>query len=155
MKKSAEKKPMGRPTKYTQELADRICSELAQGKSLRTVCKGKDMPSTVTVFSWFRTHPDFLSQYARAKEESADAMAEEILDISDDGVATVKGSAEKKSGAVAQMVRLQVDTRKWIMSKMKPKKYGDKVDVTSGGERIQTNAIVLQDFGKKDAADSQ
>jgi hypothetical protein len=80
------------------------------------------MPSTVTVFSWLRTHEEFLNQYTRAKEESADALTDEMLDIADD----VEGDSQRD--------RLRVDTRKWIASKLKPKKYGDKLehDVSGG-----------------------
>lgn len=127
---------MARPTDYTQDLADQICEELAIGRSLRSVCGDEGMPTVKTIFNWFRKYPEFLQQYARAKEESADAMAEEILDLSDGAISVIKGGPEKKSSALAQAVRLQVDTRKWIMSKMKPKKYGDKLDVTSGGEKL-------------------
>jgi hypothetical protein len=114
--------PAGRPSDYTQELADRICAQLSDGKSLRSVCKADDMPSTVTVFSWLRTHEEFLNQYTRAKEESADALTDEMLDIADD----VEGDSQRD--------RLRVDTRKWIASKLKPKKYGDKLehDVSGG-----------------------
>lgn len=129
---------MARPSDYTQELADRICHLLSEGVSLRTVCLGEDMPSRQTVFTWMRTHKEFLDQYARAKEESADAMAEDILDLSDGAIDVIKHGAEKKSGALAQAVRLQVDTRKWFMSKMKPKKYADKLDLTTNGKDIPT-----------------
>lgn len=139
-----QKKPMGRPTKYTQELADAICAELAQGKSLRTVCgtgdgldtpKQKVMPSVATVFNWFRVHPDFLEQYTRAKEESADAMADEVIDIADDGhndwMVRRYGSQEAwvENGEAINRSKLRVETRKWLMAKMKPKKYGDKLDL--------------------------
>lgn len=76
----------GRPTTYTQELADSICERLAQGESLRTACKDDKMPCVASVFNWMRTHPEFLEQYTRAKQESADAMAEDVIDISDNGV---------------------------------------------------------------------
>lgn len=132
----------GRPSKYSQELADKLCEGLALGKSLRTVCKSDDMPSVVTVFSWMRKHPEFLNQYTRAKEESADAMADEMLDISDNGsndwMQVHKGNYEgwQVNGEAIQRSRLRVETRKWLMAKMKPKKYGDAIDVTSGGEKI-------------------
>lgn len=144
-----EKNKGGRPTKYTQHLADAICHELAAGKSLRTVCTNPKMPAMSSVFLWLRTYKEFSEQYARAKQESADAMAEEILDLSDDAIALIKGSAEKKSGALAQAVRLQVDTRKWIMSKMKPKKYGDKLDVTSDGKPLPIPILGGQSVTKK------
>lgn len=129
-------KKLGRPTIFTQELADKICDQLSEGISLRTVCLADDMPSKQTVFSWMRTQKGFVDQYARAKEESADAMAEEILDIADETFETIKHGAEKKSSAYAQAHRIRIDTRKWIMSKMKPKKYGDKLDVTSDGKAL-------------------
>lgn len=106
---------MGRPSDYTQELADRICQGLADGFSLRTVCLAEDMPNKASVFRWLRIHKEFSDQYARAKEEAAELYAEDMLEISDD-----------LSGDV-QRDRLRVDTRKWIASKLKPKKYGDKI----------------------------
>lgn len=136
IRKRAPRKGEGRPSKYSKELADRICEKLSEGISLRTVCLDEEMPSAATVFTWLRTKQEFLEQYTRAKEASSDAMAEEILDLSDGAIAVIKSGAEKKSSALAQAVRLQVDTRKWIMSKMKPKKYGDKLDLTSAGEAL-------------------
>lgn len=112
---------MSRPSDYTQELADEICSQLSDGKSLRAVCRQDLMPSATTIFSWMRLHPTFLEQYARAKESSADAMADDILDIADD------------KDEDAQSRRVRIDARKWIASKLKPKKYGDKIDTTISG----------------------
>lgn len=117
----------GRPSKYTQNLADSICQELAMGKSLRTVCKGSDMPEVKTIFNWFRAYPEFLQQYTRAKEESADAFVEEMQDLADE-VQLDKDAINK--------ARLQIDTRKWVSSKLKPKKYGEKLDVTTDGKPL-------------------
>lgn len=148
----------GRPTTYSQKLADEICEQLALGDSLRTVCKEDKMPSLATIFNWFRKYPEFLEQYARAKQESADFMAEEILDISDNGVNDwmEKHYGEETTwvtnGEALQRSRLRVDTRKWLMSKMKPKKYGEKMDVTSDGKAIKGNSIVFTNF--KDEAES-
>lgn len=139
----------GRPTKYTQRLADEICAELALGKSLRTVCKPDAMPSVKTIFNWFRIYPDFLQQYTRAKQESADAMADEILDIADDGsndwmAITRKDESEawQLNGEHVQRSRLRIDTRKFLMAKMKPKVYGEKLDITSDGEKMEAGQIV-------------
>jgi hypothetical protein len=128
---------MGRPTKYTPELCDLICTQLAAGMSLRTVCEPKSMPSAVSVFAWMRKYPDFLKQYARAKVESADALVEEMLDIADDGrndwmeVFDKEGECVgyKVNGEHVQRSKLRVDTRKWAASKLSPKKYGDKLDL--------------------------
>ena len=138
----------GRPTLYTQDLADRICQELSEGRSLRTICLQDDLPDARTVFRWLRTNEQFCQQYARAKEESTDAMSEDILALSDGAIDVIKGGAEKKSSALGQAVRLQVDTRKWIMSKMKPKKYGDKLDMTSDGKAITVELISYAKTGE-------
>jgi hypothetical protein len=128
--------PAGRPSEYTQEIADRICAELSDGKSLRTVCRADDMPSCVTVFSWFRRYPEFLSQYTRAKEESADAMTDESLEIADDArndwmeLHGKDGSVNYQvNGEHIQRSRLRIETRKWYASKLKPKKYGEKLEL--------------------------
>src|SRR5688572_22965809 len=75
---------MGRPSDYTPELADAICARLADGESLRSVCQSDEMPDKRTVFRWLRTNDEFRHQYTRAKEESADALSDEMLDIADD-----------------------------------------------------------------------
>lgn len=130
----------GRPSDYTKELADSICALLSEGISLRSVCKDETLPDKSTVFRWLREHKEFQDQYARAKEESADAMAEDTIDIADDGtndyMTITKGnkSYEVVNGEAIQRSRLRVETRKWLMAKMKPKKYGDKLDVTSDGK---------------------
>ncbi len=128
---------VGRPSEYRQEIADKICEELALGKSLRTVCSSEETPSIATVFKWMRDYPEFLNQYARAKEESTDALAEEIQDISDDALNDALAGGENKAvNAIVNAHRMRIDTRKWLMSKMKPKKYGDKMDVTTDGKPL-------------------
>lgn len=147
-----EERKVGRPSIFSPELADKICHELALGKSMRTVCAPDSMPDMSTVFRWLRKDEEFCKQYARAKEESADAMAEEILDIADDGsndfMLLVKGDNEYvvENKEWTNRSKLRVDTRKWIMSKLKPKKYADKLDVTSGGEVIKGNSINFNSF---------
>lgn len=96
------------------------------------------MPCVASVFNWLRTYPEFLAQYTRAKEEAADAFVEEMLDISDDGRNDWMEKLGKDgepigwqlNGEHVNRSRLRVDTRKWIASKLKPKKYGDKVALT-------------------------
>ncbi len=150
--KSKEPRKVGRPSKYSLELADSICARLAEGESMRTVCKREEMPSLETVFRWIREKSDFREQYARAKEESADALSDEILDIADDGsndwMEIHKGgyTATVVDQEAVQRSKLRVETRKWLASKMKPKKYGDKVDLTSDGKAIEGNTIVFKKF---------
>lgn len=144
----------GRPSDFTQEYADLICERIANGASMRAACKDADMPGLASVFQWLRLYPEFAEQYARATKERSEAMAEEIMDISDDGTNDwmedqyMKGKTPgwKVNGEAVQRSKLRVETRKWLMSKMIPKKYGDKVDVTSDGKAIEGNTIILKDF---------
>lgn len=90
------------------------------------------MPDASTVFRWLRTDDEFRKQYARAKEESADALVEEMLDISDEAsndwmeVHDPDNPGYRLNGEAINRSRLRVDTRKWVASKLKPKKYGDR-----------------------------
>ncbi len=132
------KHPGGRPSEYTQEIADRICNELSEGISLRTVCLADDMPDKTTVFRWIRQNEEFRNQYARAKEESADAQHEVLMDLGDNAIDLSQSVDPKASSAVVQAVKLKADNLKWSMSKMKPKKYGDKIDVMTDGKALPT-----------------
>ena len=132
MTKETVKNKGGRPTDYTPELADLICSQLSDGDSMRTVCKQGSMPNTATVFKWLRTNQEFNDQYVKAKEESADALTDEILDIADNcnnDWMVNNGDSEgyRMNGEAVQRSRLRIDSRKWLASKLKPKKYGDKI----------------------------
>jgi transposase-like protein len=149
----------GRPTKYSQELADDICAQLAEGRSLKSVCKDESVPSTQTIFTWFRKYPDFLDKYARAKEESADAMAEEILDIADDGQNDWMERLDNNGNSIGWQVngehiqrsRVRIDTRKWLASKLKPKKYGDKIEVENKDQNMTLRVIYGTDDKSKKA----
>lgn len=133
----------GRPELWSQDLADQFCGLIAIGYSLRTACREEAMPSPSTVYRWIRQHEGFREQYARACEDRVDAMSEDILDIADDGSNDFM-EVERKDGSTYEVVnsealqrsRLRVDTRKWLMAKVKPKKYGDKLDLTSDGEKL-------------------
>lgn len=90
------------------------------------------MPCTTTVFVWLSKNAEFAEQYARAKTESADAFAEDMLDIADDSeddITIDEDGVPRVNHENIQRARLRVDTRKWLASKLKPKKYGDKVAV--------------------------
>lgn len=130
----------GRPSDFTQEIADVICEQLADGESLRKICLGEDMPSKSAVFRWLLDRPDFRDQYARAREAQADAIADEILDIADDGSNDFMGEDEKYNGDAVQRSRLRVDARKWFAGKLAPKKYGDSTMVKhadADGEKLE------------------
>lgn len=124
---------MGRPSDFTQELADLICEELADGKSLRSICENPALPNRATVARWLSARPEFRDQYARARELQADALMDDILTIADDrsNDISVVGEEGKEreivDHEVIQRSRLKVETRMKLAGKLAPKKYGDKL----------------------------
>lgn len=151
-----EKKPIGRPTIYTPELADSICDLIITGKSLNSICFSEDMPDKAQVFRWLAKYPDFRDKYALASEERTESQKEVLDDIGDNAIYESKVVDPKAANAVVAAWKLKADNLKWTMSKMKPKKYGDGLDLTSKGEKLTSgNTIVFQDFSKKDETESQ
>lgn len=146
-------KPKGRPTLLTYPLVNKICARLAEGESLRGICADKDMPDKATVMRWLAANTEFRDQYARAREVQADFWAEQIIEISDtpvEGVRTEDGKDGTKTVREDMLGhrRLQVDTRKWLMARMAPKKYGDRLtQEVSGpaGGPIQTQEVSPRD----------
>lgn len=116
----------GRPLEFNQEIADEICERLADGESLRRICLDERMPPRRTVFGWLMNPKleQFKHQYTYARELQAENFADEMTDIAD------LGEVDRDHN---NRDRLRIDTRKWIASKLKPKKYGDKVEVEHSG----------------------
>lgn len=139
-----QKKNNGRPSIYSEELANKICTRLASGESLRRICLDEGMPEARTVHYWLvdGKHESFFQQYARARAIQAEQMFDEILDIADDGendyMTITKGNEtyNVEDREVTNRSRLRVDSRKWYLSKVLPKKYGDKLDLTTDGEKL-------------------
>lgn len=123
---------------FTQEIADIICERIAEGESVRKICQDDAMPAMSTIFKWLNDHKTFSEQYARAREAQADKMADEILEIADDGRndTYIDGDGrERTDQEVIGRSKLRVDARKWLASKMAPKKYGDRVDVGNAEDK--------------------
>jgi hypothetical protein len=129
--------PAGRPSEFRSQTAEFICLRIANGESLRKICLDPDMPASSTVFKWLGEQKEFSEQYARAREAQMEVMAQEIVDIADDNSEDSQfddnGNTRINSEFV-QRSKLRVDTRKWLMSKLAPKKYGEKVDLNHSGE---------------------
>lgn len=120
---------MARPTKYNQEIADQICYLVeTEAMGMKKICDThSELPAFRTVFYWLTENKEFLQQYTRAREGQADSIADKMLEIAFE---------PSKNLTAAQDKRTQIDALKWIASKLKPKKYGDKMDVTTDGEKI-------------------
>ena len=116
-------KKRGRPTTYNRKIADCILDRIVQGESVRGICRDDDMPNAGTVFRWLARHEEFSQQYARAKEESAEADQDRLDEIAEK---VLDGELEPQAARVA------ADIIKWSASKKRPKKYGDRLAV--GGD---------------------
>ena len=139
------KKNNGRPALYNKKLRDEICSRLADGESLRSICRDSHIPHRDTINRWIIENrgevvkdgvvveQGFYDHYSRAKDVCLDNMADEILEISDDGTNDyVKKLSEKGNEFVivdhehVNRSRLRVESRKWYLSKLAPKRYGSE-----------------------------
>ena len=140
----------GRPTDYNEKIAAEICGRMSCGESLRSICRSDGMPAISSVFLWIAKFPEFSEQYKLAMASRADALFEEMFDIADDGqndwmeIQDKDGEnvGWKLNGEHVQRSRLRLDTRKWALSKMMPKKYGDKasdLEVDTNDNEININ----------------
>ncbi len=136
---------MGAHSTFTQEAADRICERLEAGESLRKAAKAEGT-TAATVLRWKDQFPEFSKQYARAREIGYNLLADELLEISDDGAGdyedTERGPVAKPE--VVARARLRVDTRKWMLAKMLPKVYGEKLELGSDPDKPLVHKIVRE-----------
>lgn len=126
----ASKKPFGRPTVFTEKLLDQILEEISHGASEYSIFERSEMPCWSAWTKFKRSRPDFIPKYAQAKEDNNEFWEAKImqhaLNESRDQVPDGKGGFKSDNTAVNRD-RLIIDTKKWLMAKMQPKKYGDKV----------------------------
>lgn len=151
-----KKNPGGAPSTYSEHIANVICIRIAEGESLRKILRDEGMPAQSTVYDWLLRHPEFAEQYTRAREEQADSLADEIIDIADEqpeivAVVDKKTGAlieHKLDGAFLQWQKNRIEARKWTAMKLKPKKYGDRVAVegVEGGAAIKTEDASADKF---------
>jgi hypothetical protein len=133
---------MGRPSAFTQEIADAICERMAEGESVRTVCLDEGMPDRSTVHRWLadEDHKSFRDQYARACDARAEKIFEEIIEIADTSVEAEKvttrsdGKQEVTTGDAVERSKLRVDARKWVVARLAPKKYSEKLNIEATGK---------------------
>lgn len=123
---------------FSRELFDRICERMADGESLRAICKGKDMPNKRTVMRWIENDEALQLQYSQAQTLRAEHYFDEIVDIAD-------------SKADPQKTRVQIDARKWVLARMNPKKYGDKFTQELTGEGGGALVVKIVRHGDEDA----
>ena len=114
-KEEIQPKKIGRPSSYNDEMADKIIEHISEGKSLASATQ-YGMPPASTVFRWMEDNEDFRKRYARAREEQAELLVSEIIEIAD----TEEDPAKARN---------RIDARKWAAMKLLPKVYGDRQEV--------------------------
>lgn len=131
---------IGRPTIYSEELADRICDAISSGLSIRAFLRDESFPAMSTIFKWLQEKPAFSEQYRIAREIQAEVLADELIEIADDGTNDYV-EVQRKNGVVVlgdhehiQRSKLRVETRMWTAAKLLPKKYGDKIQQELSGK---------------------
>lgn len=111
----ARKKP-GPPSAYTPEIGETICSRIAGGESLRSICKAEGMPHIQTVYKWLENNDCLATKYAHARANQADFYADDIVEIAD-------------TESDPNKAKVMIEARKWYAAKLRPKVYGDKLDI--------------------------
>ena len=157
--KKNSKRPNAR--QYDREaITELVCSELALGKSLRSILDADDkLPSASTFLDWIGADSFLAEQYAHARQLAYELLADEIVAIADENYTTDEhGVRERLSSEAIQRNRLRVDTRKWMLSKMLPKVYGDKIQTEHTGKDggpIQLAAVDLRNLSDSELDDMQ
>lgn len=160
-KKPANKRPpakprkVGRPSLYSQATVDAILEKIADGKFLTEICADPTMPSCSTVFKWRLDHPEFSESYAHAREAAADKMVIETVAIADDGANDTyldEDGNPRVDTDVIQRSKLRVETRKWLLARMAPKTYGDRIETVHSGEIKKTSELTDEELDAQIAA---
>lgn len=146
---------MGRPTVYTREIADEVCRRIAGGQTLSEVCRDENMPPRTTVAQWdIDNRDEFSVRYARARCHLLEHWADEVTTIADDGTNDwIERNAPDNegwqfNGEHVQRSRLRTDNRKWLLSKLRPDKYGDKLDLNNTHGVTDRLAALMEKIGQ-------
>lgn len=139
---------MHRKTIRTPEIIDEICERMSAGEPLAAICRSEHMPGLRTVYDWAERDADLSARIARAREEGEDAIAAECLTIADNATNDwmerngQDAPGYSLNGEHVQRSKLRIDTRLKLLAKWNPKKYGERLDHTSGGERLPAPTTV-------------
>lgn len=132
---------MARPSTYSYKLCVEICTRVSNGENIRQILLSKEKyPNFQTFCNWKRKNPELLDLYARSRENKSEIVDSQIDEI----------MADLRNGKIdAPTARVLIDTLKWKAAKYYPKMFGDKVDVTSDGDKIQSISVLgMPDFMK-------
>jgi hypothetical protein len=127
--------PGGRPSGYIANLAEDICRQLAEGKSMLEVTARADMPGVSTVYLWLTKHPEFVDMYTRAREQQAHTVADRAVAMALNGSTVISDP---------QMAKVQLDAIKWTAARLAPRVYGAKADINLGGNPDQPLTQIIR-----------
>ena len=126
----------GRPTDYNIEIASLICEMVAGGEKLNRIYAMPNMPKRSTIYQWLAKHQEFAEMYARAQEDRADYFADEIVEIAD------------QEGIDPNDKRVRIDARKWTAAKLRPRRYGDKLELSGDKENPVQVVVTWETSGE-------
>lgn len=152
MTKSAQKNKKKKKYKdrvsYSQDVVDELCQRIAEGESMRSVVSDKHMPETITIYRWLRKYDDFAKQYAQARIDRADTLADEAQAIIDEEPPLLLNGKIDPGWVTWQ--RNRVDTRKWFASKLKPAQWGEKLGIGNADDDKPFEIVINKTFTQKD-----
>jgi transposase-like protein len=133
---------------YSPDLAVRICALVADGMSIRRVCRMEDMPNVNTIYEWIRDKPEFAQMLSQAREDQADSLADDIRDAADTLESMANDRENPPNSAAVQAHKVRLDALIWTASKLKPRKYSEKqqIDVTQSSYKD-----VLQEIADRES----
>lgn len=144
--KSLKGKKRGTPRLYSDKVTEKICSQMVEGVSVNKICKQKGMPTRSTIGNWLVKYPEFRDAFIKAKQVQTYFNVDDILDLAD--------GCDTENSADVQKAKLQVDTRKWIASRLLPKVYGESNERSPVVEvNINTTSDELKSIIDKVACD--
>lgn len=142
---------MGRPSIFTQAIADEICERISDGETLRQICRDAHMPHFTTVYDWRESNEEFCLRLARARKIGKRAIEQEILEIADDARNDWMEKFDQDglpagwvlNGEHVQRSKLRIETRLKLLKVWDPQRHGDKVQLTGDPDApLQTNSTV-------------
>lgn len=147
---------MGRKPTYDKSIVDEIFARVSKGETLSKICKEDQMPARTTVLLWVDQDSDIADKYARAKQAQLRYWADEVIEIADDSSGDIVMKTDRKGRQYEavdyeniQRARLRVDSRKWLLSKLLPREYGERITQEHIGLKEPQIKITMPSNGRE------
>jgi len=125
----------GRPSKYSQAIAEEMVQRLSEGEPLRQICRDAHMPDWRTVYDWMYRNEELSAAIAHARELGQDAIAEDILrEIQDEPERILSEGGGRIDSGYVQLIKARADIKLKLLAKWNPKRYGDRVALAGDAE---------------------